>query len=554
MLKKLYAVKQTGQRLVRLRQLCGARFQAQAEQQRNSSFSNATQQQLKELIDENAPERTDAEWSNAKEYDALPGPTRYGFFLSFLPGGEFHNMNYIGMNQMLRQKYGDIFLLKGAFGRVDTVFTYNADDFEVVYRNEGIWPIRAAMMSFDYYRKVKRVDFFKGQSGLVTEHGSAWGDMRNKVNPVMMKSASIRQDLPEIDKITMKFVDRLETLRDPITGLLKNDFHIELKKWAFESVIYISLNKRMNMTTESAKKETAQLVQNLADSFNLCFKYDMTPSMWKYFETPGFKKLMRSYNGITEITYKYVLEAMERIKREGNKEAKSVLDKLLRIDPHYAVLMSIDSLTSGMDTTASTFITALYHIARNPDKQQALRRELMHIMPDPRTPLTQENTKIMPYLRACIKEAQRITPIAPGNLRTLPKDIVLSGYRIPRGTSVHMGNMALCNSEKYYPRYKEFIPERWLKAGTEACPELRSSNPFIYAPFGFGPRTCVGKRIAEMEMETLLARLIRLYKISWAKPEEMQYNSNLILTPKGPLKFRFMPLEEEDCAIGSLAM
>ncbi|CAD7015075.1 unnamed protein product [Ceratitis capitata] len=204
--------------------------------------------------------------------------------------------------------------------------------------------------------------------------------------------------------------NRLETLRDPITGLLKNDFHIELKKWAFESVIYISLNKRMNMTTESAKKETAQLVQNLANSFNLCFKYDMTPSMWKYFETPGFKKLMRSYNGITEITYKYVLEAMERIKREGNKEAKSVLDKLLRIDPHYAVLMSIDSLTSGMDTTASTFITALYHIARNPDKQQALRRELMHIMPDPRTPLTQENTKIMPYLRACIKEAQRITP------------------------------------------------------------------------------------------------------------------------------------------------
>ncbi|CAD7015074.1 unnamed protein product [Ceratitis capitata] len=195
MLKKLYAVKQTGQRLVRLRQLCGARFQAQAEQQRNSSFSNATQQQLKELIDENAPERTDAEWSNAKEYDALPAQLDMDFFLA-------------SCLAMLRQKYGDIFLLKGAFGRVDTVFTYNADDFEVVYRNEGIWPIRAAMMSFDYYRKVKRVDFFKGQSGLVTEHGSAWGDMRNKVNPVMMKSASIRQDLPEIDKITMKFVDR----------------------------------------------------------------------------------------------------------------------------------------------------------------------------------------------------------------------------------------------------------------------------------------------------------------------------------------------------------
>ncbi|XP_018803930.1 PREDICTED: cytochrome P450 12b1, mitochondrial-like [Bactrocera latifrons] len=551
MWKILYAVKKTGPGLARLPQLSCA---AQQAHQRRTGFSSATEEQLKELIDENAPERTDVEWLNAKDYSAIPGPTKYKLFRDFLPGGEFYNINYIEMHKRLHSRYGDIFLLKGMFGRPDTLFTYNADDFEVVYRNEGIWPIRVALMSFDYYRKVKRVDFFKGRSGLVTEHGRSWGDMRNKVNPVMMKSASIRGDLPEIDKITLRFVERLETLRDPITGLLKNDFHIELKKWAFESVTYIALNKRLNMSSESANKEAAVLAQNLADCFNLSFLYDMRPSVWKYFETPGFKKLMRAYNSITEITYKYVLEAMHRFESEGKTQAKSVLEKLLLIDTHYAMLMSIDSLTSGMDTTASTFITTLYHIARNPEKQRALRRELIQIMPDPNTPLTVENTKNMPYLRACIKEAQRITPIAPGNLRTLPKDVVLSGYRIPRGTSVHLGNMALCNSEQFYPRYKEFIPERWLKSGESACPELRSSNPFIYAPFGFGPRTCVGKRIAEMEMETLMARLVRLYKISWASPDEMQYVSNLILAPKGPVKFRFMPIEEEDCAIGSFSV
>lgn len=39
-------------------------------------------------------------------------------------------------------------------------------------------------------------------------HGRSWGDMRNKVNPVMMKSTSIREDLPEVDKITLKYVER----------------------------------------------------------------------------------------------------------------------------------------------------------------------------------------------------------------------------------------------------------------------------------------------------------------------------------------------------------
>ncbi|XP_053964585.1 cytochrome P450 12b1, mitochondrial-like [Anastrepha ludens] len=551
MWKKLYAVNQTGRRTARLAELSCAGFQAQ---RLISGYTTATEQQLNSLIHRNAPERTDPEWLNAKEYKSIPGPSKIGFFLSFLPGGELHNLNYVDMNKKLRNKYGDLFLLKGMFGRHDTVFTYNAEDFEMVYRIEGIWPIREALMSFDYYRKVKRPDFFKGCSGLVTEHGSSWGDMRNKINPVLMKSASIRSALPELDRITMEFVDKFETCRDPITGLLKMDLEYELKMWAFESVSYVALNKRLNLINGNASKDAITLSQMMTRFLNLSVKYDMTPSLWKYFETPGFKKLMDAYNNITEITSKYVDEAICRIEAEGETEPKSVVAKLLGIDKYYAVVMAIDMLTSGMDTTASTFLTVLYHIARNPDKQAALRRELMDVMPDPKTPLTPENTRNLPYLRACIKEGQRITPIAPGNLRTVPKDVVLSGYRIPCGTSIHMGNMALCNSEKYYPRFKEFIPERWLKSGENVCPELRSSNPFIYAPFGFGPRTCVGKRVAEMEMETCLARLLRIYKVSWASPEDMQYISNLIMTPKPPLKFRFMPLEEADCAIGSLSL
>ncbi|XP_036331397.1 uncharacterized protein LOC118743033 isoform X2 [Rhagoletis pomonella] len=510
MWQKIRAVKQTGQTYARLTNLSFAGFRAQ---QVRTDYSIATKQQLNELIDYNAPERTDPEWVNAKECGTIPGPSKYGFFLAFLPGGEFHNLNYMEMNKILRKRYGDMFLLKGIFSRPSTVFTYNADDFETIYRNEGIWPIREALMTFDHFRKVKRPDFFKGNSGLVTEHGRSWGDMRNKINSVMMKSASIRADLPQIDKISMEFLERFESIRNPITGLLKNDFQGELKMWAFESVTYIALNKRLNAFSANGSEDAATLAGNCEDVFNLSFVLDMTPSLWKYFETPGFKKLMRAYNSVTEITFKYIDETMRRIEAEGKTEANSVLEKLLRIDKHLAVLMAIDMLNAGMDTTASSFITILYHLARNPDKQAALRRELIRIMPDPKTPLTAENTKNMPYLRACIKEGLRITPIAPGNLRTMPKDLVLSGYRIPRGTSVHIGNMALCNSEKHYPRYKEFIPERWLKASEDACPELRSSNPFIYAPFGLGPRQCVGRRVAEMEMETLLARLIRMYQV-----------------------------------------
>lgn len=190
-------------------------------------------------------------------------------------------------------------------------------------------------------------------------------------------------------------------------------------------------------------------------------------------------------------------------------------------------------------------MTILYHLSRNPSKQAKLLDELRRLLPSASDPLTTESTKNLPYLRACIKEGLRITSITPGNFRITTKDLVLSGYRVPRGTGVLMGVMELSNSEEYFPQSSEFMPERWLKSNevSEACPEARSRNPFVYLPFGFGPRTCIGKRIAELEMETLLVRLLRRYHISWLPQTPLQYQSNIILSPHGDIRFKFEPIE-----------
>lgn len=178
------------------------------------------------------------------------------------------------------------------------------------------------------------------------------------------------------------------------------------------------------------------------------------------------------------------------------------------------------------------------------------------MMPSTDTPLTVENTKEMPYLRSCLKEALRIMPITPGNLRVCVKDILLSGYRIPAGTSVLMGVMALANSETYFPLHDQFLPERWLKDTTGDGRTLTESNdlsdpsnskcknPFVYLPFGFGPRTCIGKRVAELVLHTLTARLIRNYQITWLGEEELQYESNTITKPCGDIRFRFEKINE----------
>lgn len=105
-----------------------------------------------------------------------------------------------------------------------------------------------------------------------------------------------------------------------------------------------------------------------------------------------------------------------------------------------------------------------------------------------------------------------------------------------------MLTMMLSNLDENYPKATKFIPERWLKNSEPTeCPHAKTANPFTYLPFGFGARMCVGRRLAEMEIEVLLCRLIRNYKIEWHHPD-MKIKSVMVNIPDGDLKFRMIEL------------
>lgn len=80
----------------------------------------------------------------------------------------------------------------------------------------------------------------------------------------------------------------------------------------------------------------------------------------------------------------------------------------------------------------------LYHLAKNPDKQEKLRKELNTILPNNNDKLNANSFLTVPYLRSCIKETNRLTPITAGNLRGAGKDLVIQGYQIPKGVSRNM--------------------------------------------------------------------------------------------------------------------
>lgn len=96
----------------------------------------------------------------------------------------------------------------------------------------------------------------------------------------------------------------------------------------------------------------------------------------------------------------------------------------------------------------------------------------------------------------------------------------------------------LSHDEAQFKQNDKFIPERWLKDQTDAkCPNSKDAHPFSYLPFGFGSRMCIGRRFAELEIEVLVSRMIREFKLEWNQPD-LKYKSISINIPEGPLKFK----------------
>ncbi len=140
-------------------------------------------------------------------------------------------------------------------------------------------------------------------------------------------------------------------------------------------------------------------------------------------------------------------------------------------------------------------------------------------------------------------------------------------------TDVAMVAGVLHLDDNHFARSKEFIPERWLQNDhmMEGCPNHgKSENPFTFLPFGFGARTCIGKRFAEMEVNVVLfrwvrslksfkslknfvhlqtmkkifslSRILREFKVEWHYGP-LKYVQALIVTPSNDLKYKMIPLK-----------
>ena len=151
-----------------------------------------------------------------------------------------------------------------------------------------------------------------------------------------------------------------------------------------------------------------------------------------------------------------------------HKTPSCLLDHVINnseLSKEEAVTVCLELLAGGIDTTAAAAVFTIYQLAVNQDHQEHLRSLLkkeeetgaLH------EEYNRDKSEFSKYLKACVWESMRLNPLTYANVRTTEKDLVLSGYQVPAGTTVrYTSHLMNLSSDEYYLDAEKFIPERFL--------------------------------------------------------------------------------------------
>ncbi|XP_015795533.1 cytochrome P450 4V2-like [Tetranychus urticae] len=193
-------------------------------------------------------------------------------------------------------------------------------------------------------------------------------------------------------------------------------------------------------------------------------------------------------------------------------------------------------LFAGYETTGTAIMWIIYLLGLHTEVQDKIHAEINSILDDNIDDLSYNQIHKFNYLDQCIKEGLRLFPPVPMIARELDQEVILDGFKIPRGASVAIMIYSIHRDPIIYPDPDSFNPDRFDSDHISSIPA------YAYIPFSAGPRVCIGQRFALIEMKIILIQIIKNFRLISTKPlNQIPYEFEVTIRPKVPLDVNFIP-------------
>ena len=232
----------------------------------------------------------------------------------------------------------------------------------------------------------------------------------------------------------------------------------------------------------------------------------------------------------------------ERVKERRKAEGTDMLTVLCHTSDENGNSFSDEDIVNHMiflmmaahDTSTSTTTTMAYHLAAHPEWQERCRDESARLGDGP---LDIEALEKLETLDLVMNESLRLVTPLPFNIGrpcATPSCSVITF----RGNQVGT-----------WPGMNHRLPELWTdpdKFDPDRFAEPRSEHKrhrYAFAPFGGGAHKCIGMVFGQLEVKTVVHRLLRRYRLELARPDyKPRYDYGGMPVPMDGMPIMLRPL------------
>ncbi|KAJ3995670.1 cytochrome P450 [Lentinula boryana] len=472
----------------------------------------------------------------------IPGPKSNSFVL-----GHICELlqNQVGLTDFEWQKtYGDIVRFKGSFGS-DYIMISDPKALQRIFQTSG----------YRWRKTPQRREF----SRLVAGKGLAWadGDVHKRQRKIMLPGFSA----PEAKNLYPFFSSAAATLCSRWTDILsvspEQRQPFDVSDWMSRATLDAigqaafdyDFGAMTDQDTELSKLYRSLMVKIFGPPSKAAllildlFRYVPNSVMEFINDHNPRMSLLYRVNSLAEDTAKRLVDTKSDLLLQGKnkKDIMSLLVKAnheasqnpkVRLSEAELLAQMRVLLFAGHETSGTSLTFGLFELARHPDFQTRLRKEIRimekNIAERGDAEFTTQDLDSMPVLNAVVKETLRFHPVAVHLFRVAVDDDVLPLSKpivtttgellreliVPKGTRI-VGSIPAYNRNKdvFGDDAFEFNIDRWLKPG-----QINNAVTLgVYAnlaTFSAGIRSCIGWRFAVLEIQAFLVELIRNFEFT----------------------------------------